>query len=256
MPVVIPQDGRMDKPTEQKSRLTDAQALGVLGAWLVFRQVTIRVGFALAPRRWVRIKKPWLIPLLTNASPQLILAGTGASGHWALIIVTLLASVLMSTITGVIFYWAGGRFGHKLAEMSKKPGSPWASVWNPKQIARAERWMDRWGIVVVFLARATEQFTLPVVLVAGASEMRFRRFIAAHTAGAFVFAGLFLWIGSVAHRKWPWLEHWISHTYAKWALWIGFVLLGLLVVAWLVGRTLPDKKPAEEPEAPAPEPSD
>jgi membrane protein DedA with SNARE-associated domain len=202
----------------------------------VFRQITIRVGFALAPRTSFRVGKPWLIPLLTNASPQLILAGTGASGSWTKIVATLATSVLMSTVTGLIFYWAGWRFGHKLAELAKRPGSPWAGVWNPKQIARAERWMDRWGIVVVFLARATEQFTLPVTLVAGASEMRFRRFVAAHTAGAIAFAGLFVWIGSVAHRRWPGLEHWISHTYARWAFWIGIVLLGVLVLMWIASR--------------------
>jgi membrane protein DedA with SNARE-associated domain len=243
----------MDKRTEQRTRLTDTQALGLLGAWLVFRQITIRVGLALAPRPWVRVKKTWLIPLLTNASPQLIIAGTGASGRWTMIAATVFTSVLMSTISGVIFYWAGGRFGHKLAEMSKRPGSPWASVWNPKQIARAERWMDRWGIIIVFLARATEQFTLPITLVAGASEMRFRRFILAHTAGAIAFAGLFLWIGGEAKTRWPWLDHWLTHTYSKWALWIGIGLLVLLAVAWLLGRTMDQGEKTAEPEPPEPE---
>src|SRR4029078_4495696 len=104
---------------------------------------------------------------------------------------TTITSVFISTAIGLIFYWAGWRFGHRLAEMAGKPGSAWASIWNPKQIARAERWMDSWGMIAVFIGRATEHFTIPVTLVAGASEMRFRRFLIAHIAGATVFAAGF-----------------------------------------------------------------
>lgn len=242
---------------ERKHRLSDGQALGLLGAWLIFRQITARIGLSIAPRASVRIGKPWLIPLLTNAPPNLILAGTGASGSWPKIVLTMIASVLLSTIIGLIFYWAGARFGEKLAQMAQRPGSPWAGIWNPKQIARAERWMDRWGILVVFIGRATEHFTLPITLVAGASEMRIRRFLAAHTAGAIAFAGLFVWIGSYAHRRWPGLEHWITDTYAPWAARIGIGLLVVMVVlltlGWALDRGKSDEQtdddPVQEPDS-------
>ena len=95
-------------------------------------------------------------------------------------------------------YWAGWRFGHRLAESAKQPGAPASALWNPKQIERAERWMESKGMFVVFIARATEFFTLPVNLVAGASEMRSRRFLVAHTLGAVGFAALVLWLGDLA----------------------------------------------------------
>lgn len=230
----------MDEPTTEKAaaepnyKLTDTQALGALGAWIVFRQITARLGIAAVPR--LARTRAWLIPFLTNASPQLILAGTGIGRRWGIFAATAITSVLMSTFIGLIFYWAGWRFGHRLAEMSKKPGSPWATIWNPKQIARVERWMDSWGIIVVFLGRATEHFTLPVTLVAGASEMRFRRFIIAHVAGAAAFAVGFLTIGVLAERRWPWLSGWIAHTYAPWALRIGLASLGLLAIVFVLGR--------------------
>jgi membrane protein DedA with SNARE-associated domain len=235
----------MTEPTaetveQHRPFLTDAQALGAIGAWVVFRQITSRIGLTLVKSRSVRVGKPFLIPLMTNSFPQLIVAGDGASGHWLKFAATMAASVVMSTITGLIFYWAGDRFGHRLAEMSKRPGSPWASIWNPKQIARAERWMDRWGIIVVFLGRATEHFTLPITLVAGASEMRFRRFIAAHVAGAVAFAGLFLWVGTLAKTRFPWLDHWITHVYVKWAFWVGIASLVLLAVVFVIGRFVPN----------------
>lgn len=215
-------------PTTRSTRLTDAQALGLLGGWLVFRTITQRIGLGLGPK--LLDTKPWVIPLLNNSSLLLIQAGTGTAGRPWMFVLSLIASVFMSTIAGVIIYWAGFRFGESLAERAAKPGSPWAGVWNPKQIARAERWMDRWGMGVVFLGRLTEYFTLPVTLVAGASEMRFRRFLVAHTFGAIGFAGAYLWIGSVAQDRWPWLKDWISDVYGPWALRIGLGLLVLLVL--------------------------
>jgi membrane protein DedA with SNARE-associated domain len=118
-----------------------------------------------------------------------------------------------------------------------------SAIWNPKQIARAERWMDRYGVFVVFFARVTEHFTLPVVLVAGASEMRFRRFIIANTAGSICSASLLLWIGIVAERKWPWLHDWITKTYQPWAAKIGIASLVLLVLVFVLGRFV---KPKDE----------
>ncbi len=175
---------------DRQHRFSDGVALGLLGAYLISRQVTQRFGLAWAPK--LLKTNPWVIPLLNNSSIVVIQAGVGTPGKPEMFVASMLASMLISTIVGLIMYWAGWRFGHRLAEMSKKPGSPWAGVWNPKQIARAERWMDRWGMIAVFLARATEFFTLPINLVAGASEMRFRRFLVAHTLGAAAFAGLFL----------------------------------------------------------------
>jgi membrane protein DedA with SNARE-associated domain len=227
-------------------RLSDGMALGLFGAWLVFRTITQRVGIAIAPRSWVLVGKPWLIPLLNNSSLLLIQAGIGTSGRPGMFVVTMLASVFMSTIVGLVLYWAGWRFGHRLAEMAQRPGSPWAGIWNPKQIARAERWMDRWGMPVVFVARVVEFFTLPVTLVAGASDMRLRRFLVANTLGSFAFAGTFLWLGGEAQRRWPGLKDWISDTYAPWALRIGLALIVLLVILMTLGSKLDKKKGAEE----------
>ncbi len=220
--------------TARSHRLADGVALGLLGAYLLFRTITNRVGLGIGPR--LLDNRPWVIPLLNNSGLLLIQAGTGTTGRPAMIAATMLTSIIMSTISGLILYWAGWRFGHRLADMAQKPGSQWAAVWNPKQIERAERWMDGWGIFVVFFGRVVEYFTLPVMLVAGASSMRLRRFLVAHTVGAAAFAGLFLWIGSAAQSRWPWLRNWISDSYGPWALRISLVLLGVFVIVMLLGR--------------------
>ncbi len=221
---------------ERRERLNDRLAFGLLAAWFIFRAVANRLGFGAGPR-FVKTS-PWVIPLLNNSSLLLITAGTGTSGRPGMFALAMVTSIFMSTIAGLILYWAGWRFGHRLAEKASNPTSPWAGVWNPKQIARAERWMDRWGIAVIAIARITEFFIAPVTLVAGASEMRLRRFMIAHTIGAVGFAGLFLWIGSVAQRRWPWLQGWITDVYGPWALRIGLGLIVLLVVLLGLGNLL------------------
>lgn len=227
-------------------RVPDGVAFGLLGAYLISRQFTQRIGLGLAPKLgigWI-----WVIPLLNNSSLAMIVVGIRASGHPGSLVAVALSSILFSTIVGLIMYWAGWRFGHRLAESAKQPGSPWAGIWNPKQIARAERWMEGRGMFAVFIARATEFFTLPMNLVAGASEMPIRRFLIAHTAGAAAFAALVLWIGGRAKVRWPWLPGWVENTFGPWALRISLLLVVLLVAAMLLGKRLQPSKDAAQDE--------
>lgn len=233
-----------------RQRLSDGQAFSLLVVWFVFRTITQRVGLGVGPK--LLDSTPWVIPLLNNSSILLIQAGTGTTGRPAQYLATAFTSIVMSTIVGLVLYWAGWRFGHRLAHMAQRPGSPWAGVWNPKQIARAERWMDRWGMGAIVLARVSELFILPITLVAGASEMRFRRFIIANTVGAVGFAGVWLYVGGVAQRRWPWLKDWISDVYGPWALRIGIGLIVLVVLLMLVGQRLEDAKQRREGAEPSP----
>lgn len=235
----------MRRMPETRHRLSDKQALGALGAYLVFRAVTQRLGFAFGPQ--LLKSAPWAIPLLNNSMLLLIQTGVGTRGRPFSIVAAGAASVLLSLVAGLVLYWAGHRFGDKLAEMAARPGSPWAGVWNPKQIARAERWIDGWGLPVVFFGKVIEYFTVPVVLVAGATRMAIRRFLVAYTLGSIAFAALGLWIGGAAGKRWPWLDDWIANVYGPWALRIGLGLIVVLVIVSLLARRkTPAAQPAEE----------
>lgn len=231
-----------DIPPAPRTRISDRVAIALLGTYLVFRAVTQRVGFGVFPR--LLDPAPWAIPLLNNSMIVLIGTGTGIQGRRWMFVATGAASVFLSTVAGLVLYWAGYRFGPRLAVKAEQSGSIWASIWNPKQVEKAHRWIERWGFLTVIVGRLVEQLTAPVMLVAGSTRMSFRKFIVAHTIGAMAFAGTSLWLGVMADRRWPWLKDRIE-SLSPWALRIAIVLLILFAVSVLLSRK-------EQPPDPAP----
>jgi len=220
-----------------RHRFTDKQALGLLGAYLIFRAVTQRVGLALLPTL-LRRGYPWVVPLLHNAALTMVATGTKIRAQPGMLVATAAASVLQAMVAGLVLYWAGLCFGVKLAEMSQASGSVWKSVWNPQQVLRAHRWLDRWGMLTVFAARGLiEWMIVPIVLVAGSSRMHRAKFLLSYFAGSVVFAGLTLWAGGLAGNEWPWLPKRIE-SLSRWTLLAGLGLLVLFVVAALGGSRL------------------
>ncbi len=229
-----------------RHRFTDRQALGLLGAYLVFRAVTQRVGLALLPTL-LRRGYPWVIPLLHNAALTMVATGTKIRAEPGMLVATAAASVLQAMVAGLVLYWAGLRFGVKLAEMSAQSGLVWQSVWNPQQVLRAHRWLDRWGVLTVFAARAVvEWMIVPIVLVAGSSRMHRAKFLSSYFAGSAVFAGLTLWAGGLAGNQWPWLPKRIE-SLSRWTLIAGLILLALFVVAALGSSRLQKAAPDDQP---------
>lgn len=232
-------------PPGKPPRVSDGVALGLLGGWLVFRAITQRVGLGLTPRLLGPF--PWVIPLLNNSMLVVIATGTGIQGRPWMFVATGAASVFLATISGLVLYWAGYRFGPKLAEKGARSRSIWGQIWNPKQVAKAHRWIERWGVFAVFLGRTMEWFTAPVMVVAGATRMSFGKFLAAHTAGAMAFASVTLWIGVAADRRWPGLKDRIVDL-SPWALRVAIILLVVFAVSALLSRREGRRDPEREPE--------
>ena len=239
-----------------RHRLTDRQALGVLGGYLIFRAVTQRIGLAVLPTLLGRA--PWAIPLLHNSALTMIATGTKVRTSPAMLSATAAASVAQALVAGLVLYWAGRRFGVHLAEMAERSGSVWKSVWNPQHVLRAHRWLDRWGMLTVFAARGfVEWMIVPVVLVAGSSRMHRAKFVSSYLAGAIAFAAGTLWVGGRAGAEWPWLPHRIE-SFARWTLIGGLVLLAIFVLAALGASRLqkPDDQPASSTATPSHGPSE
>lgn len=231
-----------------RHRTTDKQALALLAAYLVFRSVTTRLGVAFLPALLRRA--PWAIPLLNNSALTMIATGTKVRGGAAMIAGTGAASVVQAVVAGSILYWAGWRFGVHLAELAERSGSFWKSVWNPQHVLRAHRWLDRWGVATVVVARGfVEWMIVPVVLVAGSSRMHRAKFFSSYIFGCAVFAGATLWVGGLAGDRWPWLPHRIE-SLARWTLIVGLALIVLFVIA-AVGANKLDAQPASSTTTPS-----
>lgn len=232
----------------QKSRLSDSQALGLLIAYLVFRIVSNRIGIAYLPR--MLDEAPWAVPLLNNSQIILIAVGTGVRDSLSMQIATGATAILQALVAGSVLYWAGHRFGETLAERSAKTGSMWAALWNPRQIAKAHRWLDRRGWWAIIVARTIEWLVTPVVLVAGAGRMQLRRFYASYFIGSICFVTVTLGAGAMAGEQWPWLPEKIK-SLSEWSLRIALGLLVLAVLAMAVAGRLEKKDQDEETTTPS-----
>ena len=222
-------------------RLTDKQALALLGSYVLLRQVTTRVGVGKVAQ-W-RNTIPWAVPLFNNSMIALIPLGMRVEVWSARFFAVLASSLFLSWVSGLLLYWAGYRFGPELAVRAEQEGSMWASIWNPKQVARAHEWIEKWGVLAVVIGRLVEWFTTPMLLVAGATRMSFRKFLPAYTAGAILFATAFLWLGDVAATRWPGLDKGVERL-GPWSTRITLALLVLLIVAVLLARSQGPKQGA------------
>lgn len=233
-------------PEPRRQILTDKQALSVFAAYMIFRAITQRVGLGYLPR--LLKTTPWAVPLLNNSMLVVIAVGTKVSTTPGLAIAAGAASMFLSLVAGLILYWMGYRFGPVLAQKAEGEGSMWAAVWNPKQVAKAHRWLEKYGFFAVVIGRVVEWFTVPVILVAGSSRMSFRKFLPAYMIGSALFAGIFLWIGSAFGTAYPWLPKRIE-AFGAWSLKLTLILVVLLALAMLLGSKA--KKPeADEPADP------
>ncbi|HVL81443.1 MAG TPA: VTT domain-containing protein [Actinomycetota bacterium] len=237
-------------PHMTRRRLSDGQAVAALILFLIFRAITQRVGFGFLPRL-LASPFPWVLPLLNNTMLILIAVGTEVRGNTGMLIASGIASVAMSLVSGLVLYWAGYRFGPELAVRAEKEGSMWASLWNPKQVARAHAWIERYGFGAVVIGRMVEWLVTPVVLVAGSTRMSIRKFLPAYLIGSVGFAATFLWLGGRAGDRWPWLPDRIK-AFGAWSLRITLALLVLMAIAAVLSKKQDGPKDAAPTEGSPP----
>lgn len=230
-----------------KHRISDRAALGILGGWFGSRMFISRIlGNALLP--WMLANLPWAMPLLNNLANKVIIAGAEVHDRPVELVALGACSMLISTVAGLLLFWAGWRFGPQLAKKAEEEGSAWAAIWNPKQVAKAHDVLERRGVFAVVVSRLTSFLLTPVCVVAGSSRMSPSKFIAAHTAGALTWTAGVVFLGQRTGTTWPWLPEKIK-SWAGISQTVGLVLLVVLVILLLATR----RSKTDEPQAPAPE---
>ena len=138
-------------------------------------------------------------PIPEDAS--LFVAGMLARSDQVNIITALVVGYLGVTL-GDCIAWSFGR------RVGLHPTGFIARLIGPKALKRVEGLYERWGSWAIVICRQLPGFRLPCFFFAGASGMRFRKFIAIDGAAAIITTNVFVWLGYYVADKntiGPWL---------------------------------------------------
>jgi membrane protein DedA with SNARE-associated domain len=61
-------------------------------------------------------------------------------------------------------------------------------------MARAERWLDRWGPIVIIFGRHLPGFRIPITVAAGTFKVRYRVFAPSVAISTAIWAGVWFWL--------------------------------------------------------------
>ena len=143
----------------------------------------------------------------------------------------LIPLVLVAAVSGdAVGYWFGAKTGPPLLE--RRDGR----VLNPRTLARAQRFYDRYGVLAVVAARWIPWVRTLTPILAGAAGMPYRRFLPANVVGAVCWGAGLLSIGHLAAST-PALRHA--------AVGIAVTVVVLSVVASAVAARLRSRAPAD-----------
>lgn len=166
--------------------------------------------------------------LVTASLSALLTAGAAVFDHREnLIVVAVLATVGLTKF-GPFFFWAGRRYGDDLEQFLEEH-----SGIRPKTVARTERWVGRFGPLLL-----TASYFLPVpatlvMVLLGASGVSWLAFAIADLIGAVAWVAVFLAVGHHFHSQ---VDH-IAHVVNQYSLRIGIALFVVLfVVAFVRAR--------------------
>jgi len=140
----------------------------------------------------------------------------------------LLAVGIISAVIGDnLGYWVGRRYGRVVLDrLERRLG--------PGRLARAERFVARYGAFAVFVARFIAGLRVLAGPLAGAMELPFGRFFLANLCGALLFVPYAVGIGyAIAYGLGPHVER--LHRLFGGIGHVVLIIVGLLI-AWLLAR--------------------
>lgn len=113
-----------------------------------------------------------------------MIAGMGQTSIW-----TALAVGYSGVVLGDCVAWAMGN------RVGLKPGGFLSRAVGNKQIARLQRFYERFGDWTIVICRQLPGFRLPCFFIAGASGISIKRFLIIDGSAALVTANVFTWLG-------------------------------------------------------------
>ncbi len=182
---------------------------------------------------WVSL--PLAPTLLRHVLPHLLITGSvtalltgGAAvftGHYPYLVVVLAGMVGVSAFDG-FFFWAGRRYGEHVAHFLETHGGV-----RPRTVVRLERWTARFGLPMLTASYFLPIPTYIVILLLGASGVRWRWFLLFDLVGSAAWCVLFVALGHHFHSQVDHIAHVVTH-YSR----ISTVVLVAVIVVWSVFR--------------------
>ena len=138
---------------------------------------------------------------------------------------TVALSALGGAAGFLTVFWAGRRLGGAIHD-------PTRFRWIPREpIARAERWLGRWGYGVVAANRFLAGGRAVIGLLAGASDLRWAPTAFWATVSAVAWSALLVWGGAVLGAEWERVLDWLA-TYGRVVTALLAVVLAVVAVRW------------------------
>lgn len=156
-----------------------------------------------------------LVGLIVPGDTIVLVASVGVEG--LIEYFSLVGIVIGGALVGESIGFAIGRyFGPKLraGRLGQRLG--------PEKLERADRFVDRRGGIAVFISRFLPVFHSVVPMVAGMSQMTYRRFMAWTAPACTLWAFIYVSVGSGAAETYRELKDQFD--------WAGWVFIGLIVV--------------------------
>ena len=128
-----------------------------------------------------------------------MIAGTGQVTVWE-----ALGVGYSGVVIGDCVAWAMGR------RVGLQPGGFLSRVAGKKQVARLQRFYERFGDRTILICRQLPGFRLPCFFIAGASGMPIKRFLLIDGSAALITTNVFTWLGFYYWKDLANVIHWLE----------------------------------------------
>jgi membrane protein DedA with SNARE-associated domain len=123
-----------------------------------------------------------------------VLIATGNLNFWPI----LVAGALGAACGDWLSYWIGIKLGPPVAHV-------WPLSRHPDLLPKGERFVQRWGVLAIFIGRFFGPLRASVPLVAGIFSMPYWSFQFANFTSAFLWAAVLLTVGDVVTKLFIWI---------------------------------------------------
>ncbi len=151
-----------------------------------------------------------------------LLAGAALARFGRLSLIWVIAAAIGgATLGDNLGFLIGRRGGRALAE-----GHGWKIGLNPRRLSQFDRYFERHGAKVVFIARFVTGLRVFGAMLAGGSGLPWRKFLFYNASGAIVWSTAVATAGYALAYSWETLERWIGRS--------GLVALAIVVVIAII----------------------